>query len=67
MWVNDIFVSIDQIRINSEELGIEFVNEISRVMIHGVFHLIGYNDSNEEEIKEMRMKEDRALTLLGGI
>lgn len=63
----DIFVSIDQIRINSEELGIEFVNEISRVMIHGVLHLIGYNDSNEEEVKEMRIMEDRALILLGGI
>ncbi len=63
----DIFVSIDQIQINSKELGIEFVNEVSRVMIHGVLHLIGYNDSSESEVREMRKMEDKALLLLEGI
>lgn len=63
----DIFVSIDQISINSEELGTAFFNEICRVMIHGVLHLLGYNDSSESEINEMRMMEDKALKLLEGI
>lgn len=63
----DIFVSTDQIKINSEELEIEFVKELSRVIIHGVLHLMGYNDNKEEEIAEMRLMEDWALKLLESI
>ena len=45
----DIFVSIDQVRINGEEFRVTFENELSRVMIHGVLHLLGNNDNSEKE------------------
>ena len=39
-------------------------HELLRVIIHGVLHLIGYNDSTEKEKKEIRKKEDEALNIL---
>ena len=60
----DIFVSIEQVRINSEELKFDFYEELSRVIIHGILHLIGYNDTTEEELIEMRKMEDLALKML---
>ncbi len=63
----DIFISIEQVRINGEQLGIKFVKELDRVIIHGVLHLIGYNDKTQEEKKLMRKKENVALEILQSI
>jgi rRNA maturation RNase YbeY len=59
----DIFISIDRIRDNAEKLKISFRDELARVMIHGVLHLIGYGDKEKEQIKLMREKEDSYLSL----
>lgn len=53
----DIFISIDRLRENAKINGVVFNEELSRVMIHGVLHLCGYNDKSPEEIKLMRSKE----------
>lgn len=53
----DIFISIDRLRENAKANGVVFNEELSRVMIHGVLHLCGYNDKSPEEIKLMRSKE----------
>ena len=54
----DLFISIDRVRINTAELQTGFNRELSRVVIHGVLHLLGYNDKTEEQVSEMREKEE---------
>lgn len=61
----DIFISIDRVKDNAQDLNISFENELHRVIIHGVLHLCGYLDETDEEEEMMRKKEDEALLLLG--
>jgi rRNA maturation RNase YbeY len=63
----DIFVSVEQVRLNSEEYKTGCVQELERVMIHGILHLIGYGDKTNKEQKIMRRKEDAALEMLRDI
>ncbi|MCD6366202.1 MAG: rRNA maturation RNase YbeY [Bacteroidales bacterium] len=57
----DIFMSVDRIRDNASDLELDFTDEVFRVMIHGILHLMGYHDKTGEEKKQMRAKEDEAL------
>lgn len=59
----DIFISIDRIKDNAKDFQVAFIDELHRVMVHGVLHLCGYGDKSEEEAKMMRQKEDEALAL----
>jgi rRNA maturation RNase YbeY len=59
----DIFISIDRIRDNSLKFSKLFNDELSRVIIHGVLHLVGYDDKLDEDQTIMRAKEDFYLTL----
>lgn len=59
----DIFISIDQVRENAGTYGVKFEEELKRVMIHGVLHLMGYKDRSVHERKIMRKMEDEALNL----
>ena len=59
----DIFISIDRVEENSKSLKNHFDHELHRVMIHGVIHLLGYNDKSEEDKHVMRKKEDSCLSL----
>lgn len=61
----DIFISVDRVRENSQLFATTFSNELARVMVHGVFHLLGYGDKTEREQLLMREKEEKALTVLG--
>ena len=54
----DIFVSLQRISDNAVTLSSDFENELLRVVAHGILHLCGFKDKTEEEIKEMRAKED---------
>lgn len=60
----DIFISIDTVRSNAEKYGSDFFDELSRVIIHGILHLCGYNDKSDEEQAEMTRQEDLALAAL---
>jgi len=60
----DIFISIDTVKNNSNRFGVTFKHELHRVMIHGILHLIGYDDQNDEEKAEMREKENYYLERL---
>lgn len=60
----DIFISIDRIKENATKFKTVFENELSRVIIHGVLHLMGYKDKSAQEKEQMRSKEDFYLTLL---
>jgi rRNA maturation RNase YbeY len=59
----DIFISVDMVLSNSKEFHTSFDEEILRVIIHGVLHLIGFKDKNAKEKLEMRRNEDLALTI----
>lgn len=59
----DLFISIDSVKENSVFYNTEFADELNRVMVHGVLHLIGYNDHCDKDIKLMRSKEDYYLSV----
>lgn len=59
----DLFISIDSVRENAVFYGTEFDDELNRVMVHGVLHLIGYDDHTKAEQKTMREKENYYLSL----
>ena len=59
----DLFISIDSVRENAAFYGTEFADELNRVIVHGLLHLIGYDDHTEEDIKTMRAKENYDLSL----
>ncbi len=59
----DIFISVDTVKTNAKEYNQSVENELHRVIIHGVLHLLGYNDKTETELFEMRQKEDFYLNL----
>ena len=60
----DIFISIDRVKDNAQDLNIPFETELHRVMIHGVLHLCGYMDETDEEEAIIRQKEDKCLSQL---
>lgn len=57
----DLFISVDSVKENSVEFGTDFDEELHRVIVHGLLHLIGYDDHTPEEQKVMRAKEDYYL------
>lgn len=57
----DLFISLDTVRSNSKLIGVEFEEELHRVIIHGVLHLLGFKDKTEQEEKEMRKEEEECL------
>lgn len=60
----DIFVSLPRISENAATLSKDFDAELYRVLAHGILHLCGYKDKTDEEITEMRRKEDFYLNIL---
>ena len=59
----DLFISIDSVRENASFYGTEFSDELNRVIVHGLLHLIGYDDYSDEDIVVMRSKENYYLSL----
>lgn len=59
----DLFISVDSVRENAIEFGTEFDEELHRVIVHGLLHLIGYDDHTPDDQKVMRAKEDYYLSL----
>ena len=59
----DLIISIDTVRENAVTYGVSFDEELHRVIVHGLLHLIGYDDSTEEQRKEMRSTENYYLSL----
>ena len=59
----DIFISIDRVRENSKLYNVSTMEELRRIFIHGVLHLMGYKDKVVQEKEEMTKKEDYYLRL----
>ncbi len=60
----DIFISIERVKENAKKLKVLFLQELHRVMIHGVLHLLGYGDKTDSEKKVMRERENAYISLL---
>ena len=59
----DVFISIDRVKENANEFKETFLNELHRVMAHGLLHLLGYKDKNQKEADIMRSKENFYLSI----
>lgn len=60
----DIFISIETVESNSLKFGTSFSDELNRVLVHGVLHLVGFNDQTEDEKLAMRNEENKCLSLI---
>jgi probable rRNA maturation factor len=58
----DIFISIERVQENANDLNKTFEDELRRVLAHGILHLVGYDDIEDEQELEMRAKEDFYLS-----
>lgn len=59
--ISDIYISVDRVKENAHKHNTNFINELRRVMIHGLLHLCGYDDLSAAEKKIMTEKEDYYL------
>ena len=59
----DLFISVERVKENAQKASLPFANELNRVIVHGLLHLMGYNDKTDQETQEIRAKEDFYLTL----
>ena len=62
--LGDIIISIEKVEEQAKEYGHSFERELSYMVVHGFYHLMGYDHMTEEEKTEMRKKEDVILTAL---
>ena len=61
--MGNIAISVERVADNATKYSVSFEEELRRVMIHGVLHFMGYNDSNESDTNTIRKKEDYALSM----
>ena len=59
----DILISVERVAENAQTFGVEFEQELHRVIIHGILHLLGQGDKTDPEAAQMRRREDEALRL----
>ena len=57
----DIFISLETVKSNAEDFSVDFEEELHRVIIHGILHLCGQDDTTTEMKAEMTQKENKAL------
>lgn len=60
----DVFISIDRVKENAGTFNVTMQNELARVIIHGLLHLMGMKDDTTEGKQAMRKEEDRFISRL---
>jgi len=60
----ELLISVERVKDNAVTLGLTYESELSRVIAHGILHLIGFKDKTKEEAAVMRSKEDEVLAYL---
>ena len=64
--LGDIFISLDAVGRNASSFGVPFSEELTRIMLHGVMHLMGFDhESNDFTKEEMLLKQEDIMTKLG--
>lgn len=63
----ELFISIQRVRENALSYNVSFENELNRVIIHGILHLMGYNDGTEKQKNLMRREEEICLDNLNSL
>ena len=63
----DIFISTERVLDNAKDYGVSFLEELQRVMIHGVLHFLGFKDKTDTDQKEMTRQENKALLVLSSL
>ena len=58
----DIAISIERVLDNSKTYGVEFEDELKRVMVHGLLHIMGYSDKASSDKSIMSLKENKAIS-----
>lgn len=59
----DIMISVERVGENAQKFETTFDQELHRVIIHGILHLLGQGDKSDEDAAQMRKKEESALVL----
>ena len=62
--LGDIIISIDRVKEQAEEYGHSFQRELSYMVVHGFYHLMGYDHMEEQDKIQMRAKEEEVLSVL---
>jgi probable rRNA maturation factor len=57
----EIYISVERVKENALNYKEAYTKELHRVIFHGILHLFGYNDKKPEEVKEMRLAEERLI------
>ena len=60
----DIMISVERVEDNAKKFGVSMEEELNRVIIHGILHLLGQGDKSEADAKQMRVRENEALIML---
>ncbi len=60
----EIYISVERVKDNAQEINENFELELKRVIIHGILHLIGFKDKSQKEKKKMRALENKMLQLI---
>jgi probable rRNA maturation factor len=58
----ELYISVDRVRDNASSVGASLTDELDRVMVHGVLHLVGFGDKTPSEITAMRAAEEANLS-----
>lgn len=61
--LGDVFISVDRVKENAADFKVSFDNELKRVMVHGLLHLMNFNDKTDAEQDLMTQKEDEKLKM----
>ena len=59
----DLFISLDTVSSNASDLKIDFIDEVHRVCVHGLLHLLGFKDKQDQDQLQMRAQEDLMLSI----
>jgi len=62
--IGEIYVSIDDIKQNAKKFNVTFNDEFKRIIIHGLLHIIGYNDNTQNKKKLMTSLENKYMLLI---
>ena len=62
----DIFISVERVKENATTFEVSFLNELHRVMIHGILHYMGFKDKTDADKLQMRTKENECVNSISG-